>query len=193
MEKDSVIRISLRVPLMGEVGRAEIEGDTILVVNKMKKTYVKDSLTGLLARYPMTIGDVQSLLLGRISLPGLGILTPGTTELVDIYPIYDDQYYLLPCEGLELDGFSYAYLINPDWQMTGLTVIPNDKPDAHVNISYVFDDKEYDVIVTYYSPESIYGGGFILDYPTEGGSAIEPIKLSGKYTRLTFEQFMKSF
>lgn len=193
MEKDSAIRISVRVPLMGEVGRAEIEGDSILVVNKMKKSYVKESLESLLTNYPVTISDLQTLLLGRIAIPGMGLLTIERAKGVDIYPDDADKYYVMPAEEYELEEFQYAYLLDYDLIIKKLMVIPTANPDSYVNVDYIDNDRGYDIIVTYQSPQKIYGGSLILDDPTEGGSAIEPIKLNGKYQKVTFQQFMKSF
>lgn len=52
MVRDSSIFISLRAPLVGEVGRAEIADSTLLVVNKMNKTYVEEPIARALAYYP---------------------------------------------------------------------------------------------------------------------------------------------
>ncbi|MBD5356051.1 MAG: DUF4292 domain-containing protein [Bacteroides sp.] len=193
MEKDSVIRISLRAPLMGEVGRAEIEGDTILVVNKMKKAYVKESIENVLTNYPITLSDLQSLLLGRVAIPGLGLLGVDTAEGIDIYPDEADQYYIMPAQEYELEEFQYAYLLDCDLMIKKLMVIPVAKPDSYVNLDYLYDDKGYEIIITYQSPEKIYGGSLIFDNPTEEGSPIEPLKLNNKYRQVTFQQFMKSF
>lgn len=193
MDKDSLIRISLRAPLMGEVGRAEIEGDSILVVNKMKKTYVKEPISTFMSRYPVTLGDLQSLLLGRIVIPGGGTLTSELEQVIELYPEADEEYSLIPCADFELEEFSYGYLINADLQPYVLLVIPADKPEINVNVTYEYYDKGYNIVASYVSPDKIYGGTLELDYPTEGGSPIEPIKLNNKFVKLTPEQFMKSF
>lgn len=193
MEKDSILRISLRAPLMGEVGRAEIEGDTLTVVNKMKKTYVKEPLDSVMERYPVTIGDVQSLLLGRVVIPGRGTLAPEQAEMVELFAEEGGQYSLIPSEEMELSEFNYGYLIDSDKQPAVLMVIPAEKPEINVNVTYDYAPDGYEVFVSYQSPEKIYSGTLLLNNPTEGGSPIEPLKINGKYTRLNFEQFVKSF
>lgn len=193
MEKDSLLRISLRAPLMGEVGRAEIDSDSILVVNKMKKTYVKESLAAVMLRYPLTLGDVQSVLLGRVVLPGAGELTTETRDMVELFPEEGRQYSLVPAEAIELEEFNYGYLIDDTLRATVLLVMPSEHPEINVSVTYEYFDKGYDMSVSYQSPNKIYGGTLQLDYPTEGGAAIDPIKLNNKYNRVNFEQFIKSF
>ena len=39
MVRDSLLQISVRAPLLGEVGRLNLTHDEVLVVNKMKKIY----------------------------------------------------------------------------------------------------------------------------------------------------------
>ncbi len=193
MERDSVVSISLRAPLMGEVGRAEIDSDSILVVNKMKKTFVKEPLDSLLSKYPVSIGDVQSVLLGRVVLPGYGTLMPDDADKVELYPEDYGEYSLIPAEEYELDLFNYGYLIDHDFMPTVLLVIPTEKPEVMVNVSYEYDEKGYDIIVSYQSPEKIYSGTLQLDNPVDGGNPIEPIKLNNKYRQMKFGEFIKSF
>lgn len=193
MEKDSSVRISLRAPLMGEVGRAEINGDTLLIVNKMKKTFVKEPLDSVMSHYPIGLGDVQSLLLGRVVIAGGGTLTADRAEMVEMFAEADGEYSLIPGEMMELEEFNYGYLIDAEMQPTALLVIPAEKPEINVNVTYDYSPNGYDIFVSYQSPEKIYSGTLLLDYPTEGGSPIEPIRINNKFTQLDFGQFVKSF
>ena len=54
--------------------RADVDTDSVLVVNKLAKTYAREPVQRLLEFYPYFIGDVQSLLLGRIIILGAGEL-----------------------------------------------------------------------------------------------------------------------
>ena len=195
MEKDSLVRISLRAPFVGEVGRAEIDADSILVVNKIKKAYIKEPLDSLLSRYPITIGDVQSLFLGRVVLPGFGTLTSDDYKVVEVFPEEQGEYSLIPGEDLELEEFSYGYLIDSESRPEVLLVIPAEKPDINVNVTYNYDDKGkgYDMFVSYQSPDKIYSGTLQFDEFVEGGNPIEPIKLNNKYLKMKLSDFVKSF
>ena len=52
MKNGESIMMSVRAPFMGEVGRAEIEGDTLVVVNKMRHTYCKNAVSYVLKGFP---------------------------------------------------------------------------------------------------------------------------------------------
>lgn len=81
---------------MGEVGRAEIYADSLLVVNKMKKTYVAEPLTGFMANYPISLSDVQNLLLGRPVVVGEGLLSSGSPESIELFYENDGQLSMIP-------------------------------------------------------------------------------------------------
>lgn len=193
MERDSSVLISLRAPFMGEVGRAEIYSDTLLVVNKMKKTFVKEPLSDVLSHYPGTLSDVQNILLARPVIAGLGLLTPGIVENVQIYPESDGQYSLLPVADVALEEFNYGYLIDGMARPSALLVLPLAKPGIMVRLTYEYRSKGYDLSVVYQSPDKNKGGTLELDYPDWDGSPMQPIKLNDRYTQLNFPDFMKSF
>ena len=193
MERDSSMIISLRAPFMGEVGRAEIYADTLLVVNKMKKTFVREPLSQALASYPGTLADVQNILLCRPVIAGQGLLTPEIADAVDIYPGADGQFSLIPVEECALDGFNYGYLIDLLYRPAALLVLPMSKESTVVSVSYDYGDKGCDINVAYESPETNKGATLELDSPVWGGSAIQPLKINDKYTQLNFSDFMKSF
>ncbi len=56
----------------------------MLVVNKLAKTYAREPVQRLLEFYPYFIGDVQSLLLGRIIILGAGELDLHNASMVKI-------------------------------------------------------------------------------------------------------------
>ena len=193
MERDSSVLISLRAPFMGEVGRAEIYSDTLLVVNKMKKTFVKEPLSKVLAYYPGTLSDVQNILLARPVIAGFGLLTPEIVENIEIYSEADGQFSLVPVADVALEEFNYGYLIDGMARPSALLVLPLTKPGIMVSLTYEYGDKGYNLSVTYQSPEKSKGGTLELDLPDWNGSPVQPIKLNDKYTRVDFPDFMKSF
>lgn len=194
MERDSSIMLSLRAPLMGEVGRAEIAGDTILVVNKMKKTYVKEPIEKALAYYPGTLTDLQDLLLGRVVIPGYGLLGEEISGKVELFPEEDGQYSLIPGEEAQLETFNYGYLIDAENSLTkGMVVVPVDKPDIYVSLTYGHHGDGYDIDFMYKSPKKIYMATLQLDAPNWDGTPIDPIKINQRYRRMTFKEFMESF
>lgn len=192
MERDSSIYISLRAPFVGEVGRAEVHDSTLLVVNKMNKTYVKEPIDVALAYYPGGVADLQDLLLGRVVVPGSGLLS---TDLADRIEIYDDESgsrAIVASMEAALPGFNYGYMITPEWLNGALMVVPTEHPDVVVTLTYDWFEKGYDLGLLYQSEKRNYRATLELDEPQYGGRGFDPVKINSKYTKLSFEQFMKA-
>lgn len=99
MLKGQKIVISIRVPLLGELGTLEVVGDQYTLVNKVKKVYCRESLSALMADLPLTLTDVQNILLGRIFLPGYGALSMDNYEKADYYVSDEiEGWFVLPKE-----------------------------------------------------------------------------------------------
>lgn len=193
MQRDSLIRISLRAPLVGEVGRAEIDNDSILVVNKMKKTYVKESLAKVFSFYPGTLSDLQDILLGRVVIPGYGTLTEDSWKVVELYEEEGVGYTLLPTPKAEIEGFTYGYMIDGTPKATALAVVPEGKENVIVGVTYSYPDNGLEVNVSYQTPEKTVGGTLDLDRPEWNVKGFDAIKLNSRFRRMDFKQFMKSF
>ncbi len=193
MQRDSMILISLRAPLMGEVGRAEIDSDSILVVNKMKKTYVKESIEKAFDYYPGTLSDIQDILLGRMVIPGFGLLSEETAGVVELFPEPAGGYSLLPGKKAELDGFNYGYLISPELRNAALAVVPVEKEGVIVGISYSYAKDKCDMTVSYQSENKNISGTLELDSPDWNSKGFAPMNINSRYRRMDFKQFMKSF
>lgn len=193
MEKDSSIFISLRAPLMGEVGRAEICDSTLRIVNKMHKVYMEEHLAKAMAYYPGGVGDLQNLLLGRAVIAGYGQLSPGLADIVEVYEEEDGLRTLIAAEEARLDGFNYGYSFSGEGLLLALMVLPVEKPDVAVTLAYTYFEKGYDLEFTYISEKKNYRATLELNTPEPSGGEISPIKLGDRYTKLSFEDFMKSF
>lgn len=87
MKKGEEISISVRASLLGEVGRIEIAGDSVIAVNKMKRVYCAESISGIKYDYPDLIADIQSLLLARAVVLRAGELSPLNADFLDFTPL----------------------------------------------------------------------------------------------------------
>lgn len=193
MKRDSSIFISLRAPLVGEVGRAEIADGRMLLVNKMNKTYVDESISKALAYYPGGVSDLQNLLLGRIIIPGFGLLSPDMAGSVDIYSEKDGTLTLIPQQDAMIPGFNYGYTINRNWLTEVLMVLPLNKPDVAVTLNYTHFNKGYDLEFVYQSEKRNYRATLELDPPKWEGQGFDRIKINSSYTQLSLDKFYKSF
>lgn len=193
MEKDSSIFISLRAPLMGEVGRAEIADSTLRIVNKMSKTYIEEPISKALDYYPGGVADLQNLLLGRAVIAGYGLLSPELGEIVELYAEEDGSQTLIAADVARLEEFNYGYSITPDFLIQALMVLPVNKPDVAVTLAYTYYEKGYDMEFVYQSEKRNYRATLELDEPQYEGGEMTPIKINDRYRRLDFGDFMKSF
>lgn len=80
MVKDQSIYISIRV-FGFEAANIYINNDSIHATYKMGKLYIADDLKKLLKGYPVTVGDVQNILLGRAFVLGNGTLNHNNTAV----------------------------------------------------------------------------------------------------------------
>lgn len=193
MVRDSSIFISLRAPLVGEVGRAEIADSTLLVVNKINKTYVEEPIARALAYYPGGVSDLQDLILGRVVIPGFGLLSRELADKVEIYAEADGSSTLVATKESAIPGFNYGYMISPRWLTGALMVLPVDKPDVSVVLSYEYFEKGYDLDFVYQSDKRNYTARLELGRPEYDAKGFDRIKLNSGFTKLPFDKFIKSF
>ena len=199
MLKDSVVEISVRAPLFGEVGRCEITADTLLIVNKMKKIYCCESLENWLKNYPAEIGELQNLLLARLALPGTEKEKWNDEGILEIYKRdaeeieHDPEYALIPGEDVLLEGVGYGYLLNHEFMPKLLLVVADDIPDLTVTLDYTYQKKGYNIIATFKDGSQVLSAVLELDNPEYGKGNFDKMKLGNKYTRVSIERFLKSF
>lgn len=74
MERGKSIFISLRVFGM-EIGNLYVAGDSVYAVDKIHKYIVAEKISHFLGGFPLTISDMQDLLLGQAFLPDNGRLS----------------------------------------------------------------------------------------------------------------------
>ena len=192
MKNGESIMMSVRAPFMGEVGRAEIEGDTLVVVNKMRHTYCKNAVSYVLKGFPASISDLQSLLLGRISLLGMGELSVENSPPVSLIKADDGSVMVVPADNIQPYQAEYGFLTAPTGRLTALVVSVQGKEDP-VTLMYDY------LISGGYSLSVAIPGEKNLDATLEfekpkwGASSFPSFTPDKNYTRLGVSQFFKSF
>lgn len=109
MEKGKLIVMSISVPVMGEVGRLEIDQNEMVAINKMKGKYSSFSLEEVEPICPGGLEAIQNLFMGRITILGLGELKPEYADYLEIYSKSDSEWLLLPNQDLQNAEFVYYY------------------------------------------------------------------------------------
>lgn len=90
MRRDSVVWLSVSAFMGMESFRARVTTDTIVVVNRMDQTYVEEPLT------KMTVGEIQSLLLGKGTSDQVTILWGPYTAKIRYSDIHWDEPQTFP-------------------------------------------------------------------------------------------------
>lgn len=189
MKKGEAIRMSVRVALMGEVGRLEIDSDSILLVNKMKKVYCQESMDNLKSAYPDVITDIQNFLLGRIVIMGKGELSAEKGDCVELYHSPEGGYIVVPEDSLQPQGISYGYVTYPDGKTAALMLAAGDDMNLYAEYAYGIN-LDMDIQVIYREKE--FGFNLAFDNYKWDVGGFPPFKIEDKYKRVSIQQFIQS-
>lgn len=184
MEKDSLVEISIRVPLLGEAGRIRLTPEYVLGINKIKKTYSRMAINDFLKFYPGNFSDLQELILGRVVIPGVGIVRPEILDLIEVYPNDSRNYAAIPKEEIAIPGFQYGYLVNKSFLPSVLLVVPEGREDVSLMVSYAYSRDGYDMGFNFKDGHRGMEATLDLKNPEWSGSPLKPVSLDGKYTEV---------
>lgn len=189
MEREKSIVISARAPLVGEVMRIELDKDSLLAINRLKKTYCMESAENLHEIYPTVCGELQSLLLGRIIVPGAGELSEKNISRVTVSEPATGERKLTPDVGNLPGGFGAYYLINGSGDLTDLIITRND--NKVFSAEYTRErNGSYDITVSTTKKGKPYKLELEFNKPETGIDMPEPAKPGNRYKRLGIKEFM---
>lgn len=191
MVRDSLIQISLRVPILGEQARITVDRDCITAVNKMKGTYCCESMDNLQKLYPGIISDIQSIFLSRVVILGMGEMKGEHAEIIGIEPDGEDGWLIIPITEPGLIDFNYGYDVTSSGRNKAfMAALPGKNIDISLLYSYPGSGECLDLDLNI-KGKQIKGQ---LDFSSVrwGGSEMSPIKLE-KYKRMSLKEFISSF
>lgn len=192
MRKGKELFITVRVPLMGEVARVEADTDSILIVNKLKKTYCKESLEGLTRISTVSISDIQDIILGRMFIAGRGTLNKEMLPYIDIYSVEEEGGWIVVAKRESAENLiDYGFVVNPDKRLENITVRP-EHTDSFGEISYDWLKKSVDVEFTLKMNGKTMGMDLSLNEPKWNVKPFERMEFNSKYRRLGIREFIKS-
>ena len=190
LQKDSLIDISVRAPLMGEVVRITFSTDSVIGINKMNHTYTKQYIADFLKFYPGGISEIQSLLLGRVVFPEIGEISVDLIDSLDIEPT-EEGYSVVPEDNIKLSGIEYGYLVDSEFNPIVFMVIPENNRDAFASISYSYSQDGYDMLLQMADSSRSMNATLELKYPRFEGEPFKPIGIK-KYTQLSLGEFIRN-
>lgn len=190
LQKDSLLDISVRAPLMGEVVRITFSTDSVIGVNKMNHTYTKQYIADFMRFYPGGISEIQSLLLGRVVFPQSGELSMDFAEKLNIEPT-EEGFSIVPDDTVKLSGIEYGYLVDYQFHPLVFMVIPENNKDAFASISYSYDKDGYDMLMQMADSSRSMNLTLELNNPKFEGEPFKPIDVK-KYTQLSLGEFIRN-
>lgn len=211
MARGSEISISVRAPFVGEAGRIEICGDTLTAINRMKRVYCKESLSGILSGYPGFVSDLQSLLLGRIVVLGSGELSFVNAALMDVSVSEASTFggnpgWRFEQQGLGelVSGLSLAYVATSAGRLSDLELnmaVPqkdddgeNASRDISVGLRYSYPDSGLDISIVK-GKGNLMNEVAMLDFNSIKWKADRPapVKLGDRFRQVSIKDFFRSF
>lgn len=207
MEKGHLTLVSVRAPLVGEVARIEMDSDSLLVVNKMKKRYYSKPLRDLSQMVPDLTEDVQTLFLGRMFVIGSGQLGKRDADDVTIFPTGTENcYMLLPTAPDYLPQVVYGFASDPEHRLATF-VCAYGRADAPADDSVIDPDFQYEpkaqaqAEIAYRSKGAVaelqclfnskqYNATLTVDDIEWGARGFDRINISG-YTKVEFKDVLK--
>lgn len=197
MKKGSDIILSARAPFLGEVVRVELCGDSLVAVNKMKKVYARASTESLQEIDPTLCEEVQSLLLGRVAIPGHGEINHDNCSLA-IMEMAGEELLLSPASDAGEDmadlaaGMRLIYRIAPEGALNQVVLVKDG--DKALCLLDIEEDKkggrDIDVVVNTAKPFEMT---LELDAPKWGAAFPGPAKIDSRYREIPLKDFIRSF
>lgn len=189
MERGVCVRISVRVPFMGEIARIEVGNDELLAVNKMKKTYCSGSISHIFADMPLTVSDLQDMILARIFLVGHGTLSKENFALADYTDNNDGYWYVTPFQQPASIGVEYGYVTDENGSVD---ILYAARKNVNATLEYEYNSKKTKLDFNIYSGSKSVDFELELEKPDWNPSPMQPFELGEKYKRLEFREFLKS-
>ena len=191
MERDSLIVMSVSVPLMGEAMRMEVDPRQALVVSHLNNSYITLDMEQVEALCPGGLQAMQNLLLGRVNILGAGELTPANMDLVEIYDSNPDTWVVLPVQDLENAPYVYLYTVGrTDWLLDRFMVMTADG-SGEVNCAYSWSAKNLTLDFTAEMGGNPMGATLKLNNPDSKPKPISRFKLNSGYRQTDLRGLLK--
>lgn len=191
MEKGELLQLSVSAPFIGEVGRAEITPSEVLVVNKYKKTYVRESAEAAMSRDRGLLDEVQSLLLGRIVILGKGELNMGLLKDVLFERENNGEWIVVPNLEGEESALQYGYVVNSNGRTQVLYGMMQGRTET-ATLTYDYAGGGMELGLDLQLPKKRIEGQLDFSSVKWGGNRMSSINLD-RYQKVTFSEFVTNY
>lgn len=133
MIRNKSIYVSVR-PMLGiEAAKMVVNGDSILLVDKLHKRYILEKASLLTNGVPITVGALQDIFLGRAFELGKGSLTQNLKDDFTV-SVKDNKVVLTPKN--QYNGFDYNFVYDSRNNIVSLNVIPSNSNSSTYSVTY---------------------------------------------------------
>ena len=130
------LTISLRFPIIGEVAVVQLTADSVIAIDKVGKNFVAEPLSGVLAGYPVTVADIQDLLLGRpFHLGSSGTISESISKF-DLEPSSTGRSAWLMIPKSHPDAIEYGFSLDDMFRLVAMVVKAGSREPVAVTYSY---------------------------------------------------------
>ncbi len=204
MLRDSLTLISLRAPLIGEVGRVEIDSRSLTIINRLKKCYARIDFSQYGDLAEMLNSNLQDIMVGRVTIIGDGTLSKSNCKDASIYKIDDDRFLI--SAQLPYADVNYGYASDKTGRILEMMATQGkpyaaDSPrgmeseaeeiDANFGVSVKYGNKDADAAISVMLKGRNYNAS-LEDVAVEWGVAgFDRVNLSKGYTRGSLKDIMR--
>lgn len=191
MEKDSVMMISVRVPLKGEIGRIEIKGDELLGINRWNNVYCRETLSGLFGKsLPAKLSNLQDIFLARIFLLNEGSISRSNIDEMVFETDSNDYCVVLPKEQPYPDIMQYGFITNNVGELSDIYAATVGNA-VSVLISYAYSKKNTEINFDVQTIKKSYALRFKFDEPKWEASAMQSAVITSKMRQVGIKEFLQ--
>lgn len=189
MVRDSLLQVSVRVPLLGEVARIHLSTEELLMVNKMNKTYCQEDPDELFKVYPSLLADIQSIFLARVVILGQGELSGDNLSVVKVDEDGEGNWLLLPQTDPGAIPFNYGYVVGANSRTRALVGTVPGKGSLEIKYDYRDRGEQMDITLDRNGKSPV---GAKLDFSSVkwGGTEMSEPKLTS-LSRSGIKDFLK--
>jgi len=190
MVRDSLLQISVRAPLLGEVGRLNVTRDEVLVVNKMRRVYCSEPAESLFELWPSMLSDLQSVFLARVAVLGSGELDAENSAVVDAGDDGEGNWIIVPQTDPGTLPFNYGYLVSPAGRTLAMMGSVTGKGSLTIEYSYPGRGEQLDITLDRSNGKKTEA---TLEFTSVkwGGTEMSPVRL-GNYSKVGLKEFIGS-
>lgn len=193
MQRGSRLLVSVTAPFVGEVGRVDLTRDSVLLINRMRKTYCREATGQLFRICPTALSDIQDVLLGRVFSLDKGTLSAANADDFEVYECEEPAGALMAIPDNQTHAQLFTYGFQTDASGMLSLLIATIRGDRQLQVAYDYRGKKSVMDVAYESSSRSIAGSLELNEPKWNAVPFAASEPGRNFRRLNIREFLKSF